>query len=520
MTEKVMSLGMTNSARTWTINSCFVVLLATFQVETDVRAQTPDATTEAKQHYQNAVTAIAKNNWQTAKSELQKAATLAPQNALVHYDLALAYKNLGEVASAQSEIKNALQLGLPDAQRQEGQKLAEQLQSTSTGGPSSSSGPHPSEAAGPAPAQASPVRTLNSLIKNELGATTSNYQPFNFTYETSTRKLWWTRLTGSYCQYGNSGWVALAMAGARLSELDPSGITSNRDSDGSPQIVLACKNGASCFEDWGVEQCARIEQYTHTANTYVETIDKTIKVNHASVPLRLKRRFAQLQIGTTGDPDSTEKAIGLLQRLISQAGPPSKTFLAESERQQTEERAEVARKQMEKERQDQEAANKINEQLSGLQGHWHLRYGEEKTRSGRWSNQFAPGGFTDGNDVKTYLFADHDLMISPPSGGQARGSYTITNYESRLGKSGISSLDYICFNVGSQCYTTYSWNVTQTFDVVVTIDQKGNFDVEMTHRNCGGDCSERERHLPDRSPSLELQTPYLMYFDSRKYVKQ
>ena len=99
-------------------------------IATSVGAASPQSTgstAQAKQHYQNAVAAIDKNDWQTAKSELLQAEKLAPSNALVHYDLALAYSHTGSPESAQAELNKALQLGLPAEQRQAAEKLKEQL---------------------------------------------------------------------------------------------------------------------------------------------------------------------------------------------------------------------------------------------------------------------------------------------------------------------------------------------------------------------------------------------------------
>src|SRR5580693_416990 len=91
------------------------------------QAQTADTTTLAKQHYKNAVAAITKSDWQTAKSELIQAAKLAPQNALIHYDLALAYSHTGEAKSAELEVNKALKLGLPQEQKRAAEQLKDQL---------------------------------------------------------------------------------------------------------------------------------------------------------------------------------------------------------------------------------------------------------------------------------------------------------------------------------------------------------------------------------------------------------
>jgi Flp pilus assembly protein TadD len=86
-----------------------------------------DATTRAKQHYQNAVAAIAKNDWRSATGELVQAENLAPQNALVHYDVALVYSHTGQVKSALAELDKAVELGLPKAQEQSAKDLKKRL---------------------------------------------------------------------------------------------------------------------------------------------------------------------------------------------------------------------------------------------------------------------------------------------------------------------------------------------------------------------------------------------------------
>lgn len=89
--------------------------------------QTDSNTAQANQHYQNAVDAIADGDWQTAKNELLQAKRLAPQNALVHYDLALAYKHMGEIKTAQAELDKAIQIGLPADHKKAADGLKVQL---------------------------------------------------------------------------------------------------------------------------------------------------------------------------------------------------------------------------------------------------------------------------------------------------------------------------------------------------------------------------------------------------------
>jgi tetratricopeptide (TPR) repeat protein len=95
-------------------------------------AQSTDHAAQAGHHYKNAVAAISKNDWQTAKSELLAAEKLAPQNALVHYDLALAYSHTGQVKSAQTELNKALRLGLPAEQKQSAEQLDIRLTTAQT----------------------------------------------------------------------------------------------------------------------------------------------------------------------------------------------------------------------------------------------------------------------------------------------------------------------------------------------------------------------------------------------------
>jgi hypothetical protein len=108
-----------------TIIPATTLLLVSFTLP--AQAQTDNTTAQAKQNFQNATAAIAKSDWQTAKSELLQAEKLAPQNALVHYDLALAYSHTGQVKSKQSELNRALKLGLPVEQKMDAEKLSQHL---------------------------------------------------------------------------------------------------------------------------------------------------------------------------------------------------------------------------------------------------------------------------------------------------------------------------------------------------------------------------------------------------------
>jgi len=111
----------------------FAIVLLGLGNTLKLTAQTRDVSV-AKQHYANAVAAIANNDWAKARSELIQAKQLAPRNALISYDLALAYKHTGQLRSARAELNRALQLGLPAGQKQDAESLKQQLEDSSTGG--------------------------------------------------------------------------------------------------------------------------------------------------------------------------------------------------------------------------------------------------------------------------------------------------------------------------------------------------------------------------------------------------
>jgi hypothetical protein len=249
-----------------------------------------------------------------------------------------------------------------------------------------------------------------------------------------------------------------------------------------------------------------------------ELISKDIQVGHVATPMRYLGKLTQIKIGTTGDPDATAKATEILQRLISKAGQPSKAFIQEGERQQAAAQAEEQRKQEEQARAEQEAADRVNGKLQILTGHWHATYGMSDRISGQVTNQFSPTGSAEGT-VNVFLDADYDLVMEEPHAGQVIGVYTISNYRRKLAKSGSVVYDFVCFNVGSQCYQTYAYNKTQTYDVMATVSGT-DYKIRMTHRGCDGDCSESSRHMPDHSEEARFESNYIMRLDSHKYLKQ
>jgi hypothetical protein len=101
--------------------------------------QSSDTTAQARQHYQNGVAAIAKNDWQRAKNEFLQVTNLAPENAVAHYNLALAYSHTGSLKSAQAELSKALQLGLPAEQKQAASELKQKLAAQSAAGSTATS---------------------------------------------------------------------------------------------------------------------------------------------------------------------------------------------------------------------------------------------------------------------------------------------------------------------------------------------------------------------------------------------
>ncbi|MGA9041330.1 MAG: tetratricopeptide repeat protein [Terriglobales bacterium] len=305
-------------------------------------SQSDAGTAEAKQHYQNAVAAIAKSDWQTAKNELLKAVKLAPQNALVHYDLALAYSHTGQINSARAELTKALQFGLPAEQKQAAAELKQKLANASNAPGTISNTKHV-----PSSTQESAVHALNQVITTELGVTLNNYRPYGFTYEVSTGKLWWERLTNSGCeQWPNGANTSFGSMGARLTDLDPDGIVATTDKSGS-KITVTCRNNGRCFENWMASYCMAMAAWTHSHEDSVETFSKSLTQQGHDAPMIFREKLEGLDILTTGDPDATQKAINLLKQLIALAPPPSEAYLAEAARQKAEETNAEQKKQAE-----------------------------------------------------------------------------------------------------------------------------------------------------------------------------
>jgi hypothetical protein len=267
----------------------------------------------------------------------------------------LAYSHTGQIKSAQVELTSALQLGLPAEQKQAAAELKRKLATASNAPGSILKTKHV-----PSSPQESAIHAFNALIQNELGVIKFNYRPWGFTFETSTGKLWWSRLTGTYCSSGS----VLGEMGARLSELDPDAISAGTDKDGESVLKLTCKNNSDCFEDWASSACTPINSYTHSHDDSVEVINKTIKQDGVETPLTFRNKLNGLDIVTTGDPDATERALSLLRQLISLAPPPSAAYVAETARRKAQEKAEEEKKQAENSALD-----------SALEGQWRYTDG-------------------------------------------------------------------------------------------------------------------------------------------------
>lgn len=92
--------------------------------------QTPPVTAEEKEaqfHYKVAVTALKNNDLEIADSELEKAAKLAPNNALVQYNLAVVKSKSQKPAGALVNLKKAIELGLPSPEAAQADDLLVQL---------------------------------------------------------------------------------------------------------------------------------------------------------------------------------------------------------------------------------------------------------------------------------------------------------------------------------------------------------------------------------------------------------
>ena len=343
------------------------------------------------------------------------------------------------------------------------------------------------------------IHELNAVIA-ELGTTLPDYRPYNFTFETSTGKLWWARLSNGYCQ--DRGGAVLAEEDMRLSELDQNSVSTATDKDGHAEVVVGCKGNVACIEDWISPTCGSIDNFHYDSHDAEEAVSKAFKENGKETVLRFGRRMSQLQILTTGDPDSSTRAITLLKQLIGQAPPPSDAFLAEV----TQQKAEAEQQQAEQKAKDEAQAQKINTLLSPLQGTWHANLGAPDNVSGRAHNKDSAGSFD--MDVGVFVEKDFDLNLGAPDGNLASGWYATSHERWIISGSTLPLFENDCFYVAGGCFVTYSWNRTEAYVAAASVGANGRIHVNFTNYSCQGDCETA--HRPDRSGEIELLGPSIL----------
>jgi hypothetical protein len=83
---------------------------------------------EAARHYKVALVALEKNDLDMALKELRICAQLAPENALVHYNLAVVQsKKEGQSSEALTSLQRAMNLGLPPEKKDDAEALLAKL---------------------------------------------------------------------------------------------------------------------------------------------------------------------------------------------------------------------------------------------------------------------------------------------------------------------------------------------------------------------------------------------------------
>lgn len=121
--------------RAFRVSLCIVassVLLAASpqQKTTTQTRKTPQLTPEEKEaqkHYRVAQEALKSNDLATAADELKTASTLAPNNALILYNLAVVESKRNDPDSALEHLHKAMSLGLPVAQQDDAEQLDAKL---------------------------------------------------------------------------------------------------------------------------------------------------------------------------------------------------------------------------------------------------------------------------------------------------------------------------------------------------------------------------------------------------------
>jgi tetratricopeptide (TPR) repeat protein len=458
------------------------------------------ATAQAKQHYQNAVAALGKGDLKTAKTELQQAEKLAPQNALVHYNLALVYSHMGQTKAAQTEVARALQLGLPVQQKQDALHLRQQLAEAAE---------KPSVPQTQVDPQANLVHELNALILNQVASITDKYRPDGFTFERSTEKLWWSRVGENRRR---------ALFSARISEIDSSAIrmTNSYDpnDDGKGKrvtgnfILIDCKRDDTdkrqdCLEEWE-------STYWYNGGETRIAVPDSIDTFERPENFRFVGRIRGLVIDTTGDALPAEKAVLILQRVVGGSNNQESSELTDQQI------AEAAKKASEAARQEAEAtqlalAHKL---IDPMVGQW--KGGEGSNPYLRVSYQDPATGQLSENYFSYLLESTYWNVELWADGGSLAGRMTRSREVSMYADPPGSPLVTRCFYIDNGCYREYKYP-TQVYDITTEEIKDKGVKVKFVHNRCEGACGSDDLHLGTQTAELDPRSPYAIRMDLGSY---
>jgi hypothetical protein len=289
-------------------------------VAQQVNPQTSEATAQARQHYQNAVSAINKGDWQAAKNELLQAEKLAPHNALVHYDLALAYSHTGQVKSAQLELNKALQLGLPAEQKQAAQELNQKLASQGTvpkanGASNAMSSPQSPPSKAPVirepatPTIEETIEYLNKMVGTNSGPVAQDSFPGKIMFDKKKAMIWYSRWSP-----GDGVWAMAKcrpngyenFCGYYVYDLDLASLRID-NFRGTNEPMLFCLKHDACGQSWG--RCSR-------TNNAVEGVGALTAIDEVPTDATLAHNVGVFQIDIKGGTAEVERGTRALLHLI------------------------------------------------------------------------------------------------------------------------------------------------------------------------------------------------------------
>lgn len=92
-----------------------------------VMAAEKSAEDQARFHFKIALAALKQNDYLTAAKELEEAVKLAPQNALIHYNLAVVYGKQLRIEDAKNALNKAIELGLSGKDKDDAETLLAEL---------------------------------------------------------------------------------------------------------------------------------------------------------------------------------------------------------------------------------------------------------------------------------------------------------------------------------------------------------------------------------------------------------